>query len=75
LPLSLSYVTGPGNINAVYLKGKVPSGFFHESVSPKPLSFRLDFFQKITEIFAFQGAPPASLTPTATGKKFRSEKF
>ncbi len=42
--------------------------FFHESVSPKPLSIqtgRFEFFRKSAEIFAVQSAPPVSLTPVA----------
>jgi hypothetical protein len=43
--------------------------FFHESVSPKPLSIQLgpfEFFSRFVEIFAAQGAPPVStLTPGA----------
>jgi hypothetical protein len=45
------------------------SGFFHESVSPKPLSIPLGPFRKFAEIFAAQGAPPVSVTPVANGKK------
>jgi hypothetical protein len=44
---------------------------------PSPRVFHLDrfeFFRKFAEIFASQGAPPASLTPVAgindTGGKF-----
>ncbi len=51
------------------------SGFFHESVSPKPLSIPLGpfhIFQKFDEIFAAQGAPPVSLTPVANGKNLQS---
>jgi len=39
------------------------SGFFHESVSPKPLTIPFGpfkFFQKFVEIFAAQGLPPVS---------------
>ncbi len=46
-----------------------PSGFFHESVSPKPLRAILIFFRKFAEIFAAQGASPVSLTPVANEKK------
>jgi hypothetical protein len=47
------------------------SGFFLESVSPKPLiipigPFRI--FSKIAEIFAAQGLPPVSTTPVAMEK-------
>jgi hypothetical protein len=49
------------------------SGFFHESVSPKPPSIPLGSFQiyskrKFTEIFATQGAPPVLLALVAIGK-------
>jgi hypothetical protein len=40
------------------------SGFFHESVSPKPLSILLRpfrfFFQKFADLFAAEGAPVAN---------------
>jgi hypothetical protein len=49
------------------------SGFFHESVSPKPLSILLRqfqiFFQKFAEIFAAQSAP------VANQKNLLSENF
>ncbi len=44
------------------------SGFFHESVSPKPLSIQLGrfrIFRKFTEIFTAQCWPPVSTTPVA----------
>ncbi len=53
------------------------SGFFHESVSPKPVSILptlravLNFFLfllKLVVIFSAQGATPESLTPVANGK-------
>ncbi len=49
------------------------SGFFRESVSPKPLSipsgpFQI-FFLKYTKIFAAQGAPLVLLTRMTNGKK------
>ncbi len=48
------------------------SGFFHESVSPKPLSIPFGpFFRKFLEIFAAQVAPPVSLTPVANGKNLQ----
>jgi hypothetical protein len=63
-----------------YLKGQCHKIFafifFHESVSPKPLSIQLGlFFWKFAEIFAAQGAPQVSLTPVAYGKNLQSEKF
>jgi hypothetical protein len=43
--------------------------FFHESVSPKPLSIPLGqfqiFFRKFVDLFAAQGSPSVSLTPVA----------
>ncbi len=42
--------------------------FFHESVSPKPLSIPFgpfQFFRKFVEIFAAQGLPPVPTTPEA----------
>jgi hypothetical protein len=55
------------------------SSFFHESVSPKPLTIPvgpfLEFFRKFEEIFAAQGAPPVLLTPAANGQNLQSEKF
>ncbi len=33
------------------------------------------FFLKLAEIFAAQGALPVSLTPVANGKNLQSEKF
>jgi hypothetical protein len=58
------------------LKETVPrdfQGFFHESVSPKPLSILLVPFRIFSKIrgdtvCAAQGAPPESLTPVANGK-------
>jgi hypothetical protein len=53
-------------------------GFFHESVSPQPLSLPLGLFQifsKFTEIFAAQGAPPVSLTQVTNGKIFKHKSF
>jgi hypothetical protein len=51
--------------------------YFHESVSPKPLSIplgRFELFRKFAEIFAAQGAPPlVSLTPVA--KIFNHKSF
>jgi hypothetical protein len=47
------------------------SGFFHESVSAKPLSIPLgpfQFFRKFAEIFTVQRAPPVSLTLVANEK-------
>jgi hypothetical protein len=44
------------------------SGFFHESVSPKPRTIPLgpfNIFRKFVEIFSAQGLPPVSLTPMA----------
>ena len=57
------------------------SGFFHKSVSPKPLNkpivpFR--FFFENSQRYAHcaaQGAPPVSLTPVANVKNLQSEKF
>jgi hypothetical protein len=55
--------------------------FFHESVSPKPLSTplhhlgRFEFFQKFGETFAAQGAPPVLLTPVANGKTSIQRNF
>jgi hypothetical protein len=54
------------------------SGFFYESVSPKPLNIplgRFKCFRKFAEIFAAQGAPPVSLTPVANEKNLQPEKF
>jgi hypothetical protein len=54
------------------------SGFFHESVSPKPLTIPLgpfNFFRKFAEIFSAQGLPPVSLTPVESEKNFQSKKF
>jgi hypothetical protein len=50
------------------------SGFFHESVSSKPL-IRPDsnIFEKSAEIFAAQGAPTLSLTLVANGKNFNQK--
>jgi hypothetical protein len=49
------------------------SGFFHESVSLKPLSIPLGPFQIFLKIcrqkFATQDAPLVSLTPVANRKK------
>ncbi len=60
------------NHEKLYLKGQCheifASGFFHESVSPKPLSIPLGpfrIFRKFAEIFAAQGWPPVSTTPVA----------
>jgi hypothetical protein len=42
------------------------SGFFHESVSPRPPVFHwgcFEFFQKFAEIFANEYLSPVSLTP------------
>jgi hypothetical protein len=54
------------------------SGFFLESVSPKPLiiplrSFRI--FLKIRGDIGAQGLPPVSTTPVANGKNLQAEKF
>jgi hypothetical protein len=52
------------------------SSFFHQSVSPNPLSIPLGPFQiftKFTEIFAAQGALPVSLTTVANGKNLLSK--
>jgi hypothetical protein len=49
--------------------------FFHESVSPKPLSMPLgcfEFFQKFAEVFPAQGLPPVSTTPVANAKNLQS---
>jgi hypothetical protein len=46
------------------------SGFFHESVSPKPLSITLGPFKIFSKIRG--GAPPVSLTPVANGKNLQS---
>jgi hypothetical protein len=54
----------------VQCHGILTCGFFHESVSPKPLNILLGPFQiffKFVEVFAAQGAP--------NGKNFQSEKF
>jgi hypothetical protein len=45
--------------------------FFHESVSPLPLSILKRSFQ----IFAAQGAPPVPMTQVANGKNLQAEKF
>ncbi len=54
------------------------SSFFHESVSPKPLSIPIgsfEFFRKFAEILAAQCAPPVTLTPVANGKTFNHKSF
>jgi hypothetical protein len=63
----------------LHLKGQcheiLTSGFFHESVSPKPPSIPVGLFQvfsKSADIFAAQGAPPVLW---ANGKNLQSEKF
>jgi hypothetical protein len=51
--------------------------FFHESVSPQPLSIPIGpfrIFPKFSEIFAAESAPPVFLTPVANGKNLQSEK-
>jgi hypothetical protein len=49
------------------------SGFFPESVSPKPLIIPLGTFQIFAKIFAAQGLLPVSLTPVANGKNLQSK--
>jgi hypothetical protein len=54
------------------------SGFFHESVSPKPRIIPLgglEFYRKFADVFAVQAALPASLTPVANETNLQSEKF
>jgi len=57
------------------------SGFFHESVSPKPLSILLvllfQIFSKIRWDFCSSrwGEPPVSLTPVTNRKNLYLEKF
>ncbi len=65
------------------LKGTVPRDsefrFYHESVSPKPLSIPLGhfryFFQKFSEIFVAQGAPPVSWHRWHMEKIFNQKSF
>jgi hypothetical protein len=50
--------------------------FFHESVSPKPLSIPLiKAVSKILKIFAAQGAPSVSLQRVANGKICSQQSF
>ncbi len=62
-------------IHESFLKETVPRDFqlqfFHELVSPKPLSITLGpfrFFGKFTEILPAQSVPPVSTTPVANWK-------
>jgi hypothetical protein len=70
----LQGVWGSPQVEAQDLKETVPWDFrlqifFHESISPKPLSIPLGPFKFCSTmrryIFAVQGAPPESLTPVA----------
>jgi hypothetical protein len=62
---------------AIVLKGQCHEifdfWFFHESVSPRPLSIPIGpfrIFRKLAEIFTVQSASPVLLTLVANGKFF-----